>query len=222
MVIVLTNDDGIESKRLHFTREILKKFGTVYTIAPKTEQSAKSMSLSIGGFDFTKENELTYSITGTPVDCVNFAFGGLNLKPDLVVSGANKGYNLGFDTRYSGTVGACLQAQYLGFKSLALSADRKGDSLFKNELEDTLSYIFDKELLSVEHTLNVNFAQEKFGKSKGVLETKLENYRYDYCPDMTDKHYKPNRSFIVDYNLKEGTDIFAYAKGYTSISKIKI
>jgi 5'-nucleotidase len=222
MVILLTNDDGIESSRLHFTKQVLSKFGTVYLVAPKTEQSAKSMSLTVGGFEYEKIDDFTYSISGTPVDCVNFAFGGLNLRPDITVSGTNKGYNLGFDTKYSGTVGACFQAQYFGCKSIALSADREGKSILENELEDTLNYIFDNNLLSEKHTLNVNFAQEKFGKSKGILETSVQYYNYDYCPDMTENHYKPNRSFIVDFNLTEQTDIYAYAKGYTSISKIKI
>lgn len=222
MVILLTNDDGIESTRFQFTKEVLSKFGTVYVVAPKYEQSAKSMSLSIGGFDYEKIDEYTYAIEGTPVDCVNFAYGALELRPDLTVSGTNKGYNLGFDTRYSGTVGACLQSKYFGGKTLALSADRKGNSLLENELEDTLKYIFDNDLLSNEHTLNVNFAQEKFEKSKGIMMTEVEYYKYEYCPDITESHYKPGRSFIVDFNLKENTDIYAYAKGYTSISKLKI
>lgn len=222
MIFLLTNDDGIESKRLLFTKKILEKFGTVYLVAPKTEQSAKSMSLSIGGFDYEKIDEFTYSIEGTPVDCVNFAFGALGLKPDITVSGTNRGYNIGIDVRYSGTVGACIQVQYFGGKTIALSADRSGDVILEKELETTLKYILDNNLTSSEHTLNVNFPRDKFGESKGIMETEIDYYKYDYCPDLTATHYKPNRSYIVDYNLKENTDIYAYAKGYTSITKLKI
>lgn len=220
--ILLTNDDGIESKRFQFTRDILSKFGTVYVVAPKKEQSAKSMSLSIGGFEYSKIDEFTYAIDGTPVDCVSFGVVGLGLNPDLIVSGTNKGYNLGFDTKYSGTVGACFQGQYFNKKTLALSADRVGDVIVEKELESVIKYIFENDLLSEDYTLNVNLAQDKFGESKGIMMTNVEYYKYDYCPDMTDKFYKPGRSFIVDFNLKENTDIYAYAKGYTSISKIKI
>lgn len=222
MIFLLTNDDGIESKRLQFTKHVLSKFGTVYTVAPAKEQSAKSMSLSIGGFEYKKIDDYTYSIEGTPVDCVNFAFGALGLKPDITVSGINQGYNLGMDVRYSGTVGACLQAQYFGFKSIAFSADRKGETVYKDEFEKTLKYILDNDLASDQHTLNVNFAQEKFEQSKGIMDANIFYYKYDYCPDLTENHYKPNRSFIVDYNLPENTDIYAYAKGYTSITKLKV
>ena len=222
MIFLLTNDDGIESDRLHYTKSILEKFGTVYVVAPKEEQSAKSMSLSIGGFTYEKIDEYTYSIDGTPVDCVNFAFGALGLKPDITVSGTNQGYNIGVDVRYSGTVGACLQVQYFGMKTIALSADRKGDVIMKRELEKTLQYIFDNDLASTEYTLNVNFPRDKFEESKGIMETEIDYYKYDYCPELTETHYKPNRSFIVDFQLKENTDIYAYAKGYTSITKIKV
>ncbi len=222
MIFLLTNDDGIKSERLLYTKMILEKFGEVFLVAPKEEQSAKSMSLSIGGFDYEKIDDHTYSIEGTPVDCVNFAFGAIGLRPDIVVSGTNKGYNIGIDVRYSGTVGACYQAQYFGTKSIALSADRKGDVVLKQELEKTIQYIFDNDLASEEYTLNVNIPRDKFGESKGIMETEIEYYKYDYCPDLTDIHYKPNRSFIVDYNLKENTDIYAYAKGYTSITKLKV
>lgn len=222
MIILLTNDDGIKSERLEYTRSVLAQYGQVYMVAPKEEQSAKSMSLSVGGFPYEKIDEYTYSIEGTPVDCINFAFGALELSPDLVVSGTNMGYNIGVDVRYSGTVGACLQAQYLGFKSIALSADRKGDKVLKDELDKTLKYIFDRNLLSTAYTLNVNFPQERFEESKGIMEATIDYYRYDYCPDLTETHYKPNRSFIVDFQLAENTDIYAYAKGYTSITKLKV
>lgn len=222
MIFVLTNDDGIKSERLQFTKSVLEKYGTVYLIAPKTEQSAKSMSLSIGGFEYEKIDEFTYSIDGTPVDCVNFAFGALGLRPDILVSGINQGYNVGMDIRYSGTVGACLQAQYFGTKSIAFSADRRGDVNMKKEFETTLQYILDNDMASLEYTLNVNFPRDKFTETKGILETEIEYYEYEYCPELTETHYKPNRSFIVDFQLKENTDIYAYAKGYTSITKLKV
>ena len=137
MIILLTNDDGIESSKLHYTKEILEHYGTVYTVAPKEEQSAKSMSLTIGGFDVETINEYTYAVYGSPVDCVNFGVHGIGIKPDLVVSGTNNGYNLGVDTRYSGTVGAVLQAQYFGIPSIAFSSDRLGDTILKQELQKT-------------------------------------------------------------------------------------
>ncbi len=222
MIILLTNDDGIESPKLHYTKEILSHYGTVYVVAPRFEQSAKSMGLTIGGFDFEKTDDFTYLIDGTPVDCVNFAYAGLNLKPDLVVSGTNNGYNLGIDTRYSGTVGAVLQAQYFGFQTLALSSDRFGDTILKQELAKTIDYIFQHNLLSTDYTLNVNFPREKFITAKGIMETSIHYHKFQYFPTIEGSRFKPNRTYIHEGNLPEHTDTWAYAHGYTSISKITV
>lgn len=221
MIIVLTNDDGIESSKLKYAKKVLSKYGTVYTIAPKAEQSAKGMSLTIGGFNFDKIDEFNYSVEGTPVDCVNFALGGLKLKPDFVFSGVNNGYNLGFDIKYSGTVGACFQAQYFGVKTIAASSDYKGSLVLEKELEKTIDYIMDNDLLSKDYTLNVNFPPEKDLESKGIKFTTPYYRRYDYKPNMTENRYEPNRKLIRDDVLPDDSDGCAIRNGYTSISKLK-
>jgi len=223
MIILLTNDDGIDSPKLTYTKEILQQFGTVYTVAPKVEQSAKSMGLTIGGFEFEQIDEFNYAVHGTPVDCINFALAGAKIKPDFVVSGTNNGYNLGIDTRYSGTVGAVLQAQYFGFKSIALSSDRLGDTILKQELEKTIKHVLNKNLLSTEYTLNINFPREKFGSSNGIMETSIHFHQFEYLPTIEGTYFSPNRTYIHDGNmLPENTDTWAYAKGYTSISRITL
>ncbi len=222
MIILLTNDDGIESEKLIYARKILKRYGTVYTVAPLVEQSAKGMALTIGGFHYNKIDDLTYSVEGTPVDCINFSLGGLHLKPDLVVSGINNGYNLGFDTKYSGTLGACFQAQYFGFKTIAFSSDNKGIEMVKKEFEKSLKYILDKKLHSNKHTLNVNFPRESFNESKGILHTKLFYQEYEYKPEMVNSKYIPNRKIVRSEILPGDSDAYAFRKGYTSISKLNI
>ncbi len=222
MLILLTNDDGINSTKLIYAKEVLKKYGTVYTIAPAIEQSAKSMALTIGGVNYKKIDEFTYSVEGTPVDCVNFSLGGLKLTPDLVVSGINNGYNLGFDTKYSGTLGACFQAQYFGFKSIAFSSDNKGISMVKKEFEKSLKYVLDNDLLSTKYTLNINFPKESFKQSKGILHTELFYQKYNYKPAILNNKYIPNRKIIENNNLPKNTDAYAFKKGYTSISKLYV
>jgi 5'-nucleotidase len=222
MIILLTNDDGIDSQKIEYTKKVLEKFGTVYRIAPSTQMSAKGMSLTIGGFEFEKLDEYNYAIDGTPVDCINFGFGALKLRPDLVVSGTNNGYNIGIDTKYSGTVGAALQAQYFGANTIALSADRRGNTILEEELEKTLKYIFDNELLSSEYTLNVNFPREKFEHSKGIKHTSVYYQVFEYKPVVEGNKYMPNRQFVMGQHLPENTDAWAYKEGYTSISKIKV
>ena len=79
MIILLTNDDGIKSPKLHITKDVLKEFGTVYTVAPRHEQSGKGMSLSIGGFHFEQRDEfLVPESAGVPIgfDMV-FVHGGI-------------------------------------------------------------------------------------------------------------------------------------------------
>jgi 5'-nucleotidase len=222
MIILLTNDDGIESSKLHFTKEVLQQYGTVYTIAPRVEQSGKSMALSIGGFHVEQLDEFTYIVDGTPVDCVNYAFAGLNLQPDLVVSGTNNGYNLGIDTRYSGTVGATLQAQYHGWKSIAFSSEKGTDTILKEELKPTLDHIFKHDMASPDYSLNVNFPRDKFGQSKGILEVTIHYHVFQYFPNQEGTFFHPNRTYIHEGNLPLDTDTWAYAHGYTSISKIKL
>ena len=222
MIFLLTNDDGFDSEKINYTKQVLQKLGTVYTVAPRTEQSAKSMSLSIGGFNFEKVDEFNYKIDGTPVDCISFAFNALNLKPDITVSGTNNGYNIGIDTRYSGTVGACLQAQYYDCPSIALSADRRGNSILEQELEKTLNYIIKNNLHSKDYTLNINFPRESFGSTKGILLTDVHYFKFRFSPVFSGNKFEPHRSYIEDVNLPEGSDTWAYIKGYTSISKIKV
>ena len=200
----------------------MKRYGTVYTVAPSAEQSAKGMSLTIGGFHYKKIDDFTYSIEGTPVDCINFSLGGLDLRPDLVVSGINDGYNLGFDTKYSGTVGACFQAQYLGFKTIAFSSDNKGIEMVKKEFEKSLVYILDNKLHSNKYTLNVNFPKESGIESSGIMHTNLFYQKYEYEPEMVNSKYTLNKRKVKTENLPKDSDAYAHRNGYTSISKLYI
>jgi 5'-nucleotidase len=222
MNILLTNDDGIQSEKLKITEEILSKFGTVTVVAPSKEMSAKSMSLTIGGFTFKKVDDYHYAVDGTPVDCVNFGYAGLDTDFDLVVSGTNNGYNHGIDISYSGTVGATLQGQYFKMKTLALSADRKGNTILLEELEKTIQYVFDRNLLSTDHTININFPRERFGHTNGIRETKIYRQVYTFDPEIVDNKFVPHRGYIRDENLPIDSDLKASLEGYTSISKVYI
>lgn len=221
MNILLTNDDGYNSERIIFARKILEKYGTVYLVAPKVEQSAKSASLTIGPMNFEKIDEFTYAVEGTPVDCVTFAVHGINLKPDLVVSGINHGYNIGIDTLYSGTLAAALQAQYFGLKTIAFSGDYKADNLIKNEFEDTLKYILNNNLPTEKLTLNVNFPPDKFNKSKGIIFTKKHLRRYEHVGRVEGNTFYRSRKYLSE-KVDEDTDLYAYNNGYISITKVPL
>ena len=125
MRILTVNDDGIDAIGIRVLAETLSEKHEVVMIAPDSERSAFSHSISI--HKDIRVAELArpykaYSISGTPADCVKL--GVLHLleyRPDLVVSGINNGPNLGSDIMYSGTVSAALEAAYLGIRGIAVS-----------------------------------------------------------------------------------------------------
>ncbi len=126
MKILLTNDDGIQSEGLMIVAKWAKKLGDVTVSAPKFEQSGKSHSIDIHNpFEVKKVDYLdgvrAFSVDSSPADCVRFATLGLHETYDLVISGINKGLNLGEDIMYSATNGAIFESCTRGLKALALS-----------------------------------------------------------------------------------------------------
>jgi 5'-nucleotidase len=122
-LILVTNDDGIRSEGLTSLAASLEPLGEVYVVAPDRERSAASHSLTLHRpLRMDKVGEREHTIDGTPTDCIILALGGvLPRKPDLVVSGINRGANLGEDTIYSGTVSAAMEATLLNIPSIAVS-----------------------------------------------------------------------------------------------------
>ncbi|MEO5880294.1 MAG: 5'/3'-nucleotidase SurE, partial [Candidatus Eisenbacteria bacterium] len=119
MNILLTNDDGIFAPALAALRETLAPLGRVITVAPDRDQSATSHSLTLHRpFRIQRHDETTFSVDGTPTDCVVCAYYGLlDVLPDLVISGINHGPNMGEDVFYSGTVAAAIEGTLQGVPS---------------------------------------------------------------------------------------------------------
>lgn len=124
--ILVTNDDGVHSEGIKALAEVLADLGEVTVVAPVGESSAIGHALTLGRpLRLETVGERIYSVDGTPTDCVNIAFAKvLRSAPDLVVSGINKGYNLGDDVTYSGTVAGALEGILLGVPSIAVSLCR--------------------------------------------------------------------------------------------------
>ncbi len=121
--ILVTNDDGYRSDGILALAEALRPLGDVTIVAPMTEASAIGHALTLRHpLRLEHVSDKLFAVDGTPTDCVNIAvtqiFGGL---PDLVASGINKGWNLGDDVTYSGTVSGALEAALLGVPALAVS-----------------------------------------------------------------------------------------------------
>ena len=143
--ILVTNDDGIDAIGLQFLVEHAKKYGKVFVVAPKYEQSAKSQAIEVRkSFECKKVDKFdgvdTYVIDSTPADCVRFAKYGLHLDYNIVLSGINKGFNLGEDIWYSGTVAATYEAVSTKAKAIAFSVVKDSNDGFKY-FEDVMDYI---------------------------------------------------------------------------------
>ena len=125
----MTNDDGVYSEGLHALADALRPVGEVTIVAPLGEASAIGHALTIARpLRLERLREGVYSVDGTPADCVNLGIVHvLSGLPDLVVSGINKGYNLGDDVTYSGTIGGALEGALLGVPGIAISLQRTRD-----------------------------------------------------------------------------------------------
>src|SRR5207247_11373034 len=121
--ILVTNDDGYRSDGLTALAESLQPLGEVTIVAPVTEASAIGHALTLRHpLRLERIADRIFAVDGTPTDCVNIAITQvLRALPDLAVSGINKGWNLGDDVTYSGTVAGALEGALLGIPSIAVS-----------------------------------------------------------------------------------------------------
>jgi 5'-nucleotidase len=123
LIILVTNDDGIYSKGILVLSKALQEIGEVFIVAPDREKSAVAHSLTLHRpLRAEKIKKNVYAVDGTPADCVHLGVNAiLPERPQLIVSGINKGGNLGDDITYSGTVSAAFEGTLLGIPSFAIS-----------------------------------------------------------------------------------------------------
>jgi 5'-nucleotidase len=127
--ILVTNDDGVHSEGIKTLADALKPLGDITVVAPIEEASAIGHALTLRRpLRIATIGPNVFAVDGTPTDCVNLAITQvLKGKPDLIVSGINKGWNLGDDVTYSGTVSGALEGALLEIPSIAVSAQRVKD-----------------------------------------------------------------------------------------------
>lgn len=123
--ILVTNDDGHFSPGIHALATALREVGDVVIVAPQTEASAVGHALTLRRpLRIERIADDVFAVDGTPTDCVNIAIDQvLTHRPDLVVSGINKGFNIGDDVTYSGTVAGALEGALLGYPAIAVSQE---------------------------------------------------------------------------------------------------
>lgn len=229
MLILLTNDDGVHSAGLALLAASLADLGRVVIVAPDRERSAIGHALTLHSplrAELIKPD--TFAVDGTPTDCVNLGIHGLlDARPDLVVSGINRGANMGEDVTYSGTVSAALEATLMGVPAFAISLDLlSGDPTaytaagrFAQELAATVM----RHGLPEDTFLNVNVPA---GTPRGVRITRQGKRRYE---DMIVEKVDPRgRKYYwigggqCQFEPIAGSDFLALAEGYISVTPLHL
>lgn len=181
MEILLTNDDGIYSEGIQVLRKQLEKIAKVTIIAPDRERSTIGHAMTLRKPLRINEvningDYLGYSIDGTPVDCVIMGLLEImkNSKPDMVVSGINRGPNLGDDIIYSGTVSAAMEGAMRNVPSLAVSIAAYENFKFESAAlvtKNIVSHLM-KDNLPSNLILNINVPNIDYDKIEGIVVTR--------------------------------------------------
>jgi 5'-nucleotidase len=171
--ILVTNDDGVHSDGIRALADAVRGLGELFVVAPIQEASAIGHALTLRRpLRIDPVAEGWFAVDGTPTDCVNIAITHvIGRKPDLIVSGINKGWNRGDDVTYSGTVSAALEGALLGIPSVAFSVARIKDACDFTECAEaarTLAGAVLEQGMPKFTLLNVN---APVGKSRGFRVT---------------------------------------------------
>lgn len=226
--ILLTNDDGIQSNGLIKLEEALKEVGDVYVVAPASEMSGASHSLTLARpLRIRQIDERHWTVDGTPTDCITLALNKIlpaEEMPDICASGINHGGNLGDDATYSGTVAGALEATILGVPGLALSLVARENFDFREAAQFAVLAVRKvlAEGLPEGTLLNINIPAKEI---KGVRVTRqgIKNAR-PVISEHIDPRGKPYFWIGEEYfntNSANGTDYNAIELGYISVTPLK-
>ncbi|AZR72445.1 5'/3'-nucleotidase SurE [Anoxybacter fermentans] len=235
MRILLTNDDGIYSEGIQALRKRLEEEHDIYLFAPDRERSATGHAITLHHplraeeIKFRDSKARCWAINGTPSDCVKLGIEGiLRELPDLVISGINKGPNLGNDVIYSGTVSAALEGMIMGIPAFAVSLVAHDDWDFSYAVEFTAQMVewFKKQNLKKPTLLNINIPSLPREELNGVVITKLGKRTYknsfERRIDPRGRVYYWLAGEVVDDLEEEGTDLLAIKNNQISITPISL
>ncbi len=220
MRILVTNDDSISSPVLLPLAKWAKQFGEVTVVVPKFEQSGKSHCIEIHKafevvpVDFDDPDIKAYTVDSSPADCVRYAIEGMKLTFDFVLSGINRGLNIGIDMLYSGTVGAVFEAAAFGIPAVALSTEPGGFEEAMAALDELKDFFEKHDLLTKNSIYNINIPIA----SKGIRITRM-GHRYfsdDFLPQKNNLFLPTGKSVWKD-NGDYSIDTNAVLTGYTSV-----
>lgn len=226
MKILITNDDGVNALGIRLLAEWAKKLGDVTVVAPKVEQSAKSHAIEIVKKIEIKQMPFmdgitAYSVDSTPADCVRFGVLGLGEKYDLVLSGVNKGVNVGADIVYSGTIAATFEAVRLGIPAIAFSAFYDDQENAVKHLDSVYEYIMHNKLLEENPLYNVNIPYNV----QGIRVTEQGSFYFSdrfIKLDEEDMYMQDGEPIPDEFPDDINRDTVAIVNGYISVTPLAI
>lgn len=236
-LILVTNDDGYDSKGLAAAVEVARAFGRVVVVAPETTQSGMSQAITMYNPLYLRcvsrqKGQEVYAFSGTPVDCVKMAFDYLlrDQRVDLVVSGINHGSNSAVNVLYSGTMGAAIEGSFYDCPSVGLSLDDHSEDA---DFEAAVVYgkrivrsVLEKKV-ELPLCLNVNVPVGKPGELHGI---RLCRQNRGFWREEFYRHEDPRGrayfwltgDFVNGEPGAEDTDEWALAHGYVSVVPVQV
>ncbi|PPU92424.1 5'/3'-nucleotidase SurE [Xanthomonas albilineans] len=233
MRVLVSNDDGVDAPGIRMLAEHLRSAGHQLTVvAPDRDRSGASNSLTLDlPIRLKRIDRDTYSVAGTPTDCVHLALTGmLDFEPDMVVSGINNAPNLGDDVIYSGTVSAAMEGRFLGLPAVAVSlaARNHAPQHFQTAARAAIEIVarLKADPLPADTILNVNVPDLPWQEIKGFEVTRLGNrHRSEACLPQSD----PRGCTVYwigpagrEQDAGPGTDFHAVRTGFISITPIQV
>jgi len=232
-LILVVNDDGIESQGISFLSSVIREIGDVFVVAPHLNRSGASHSMTLNQpiyLEKINERKNEFICSGTPVDCVKIAMKKiLPRKPDLCISGINHGSNHSINGLYSGTLHGAMEATIHGVSSLAFSHLSYSDtinfqpfgSIIKKMTHSVLEHHLPQGV-----TLNVNFPNINFNQIKGLKICQQgkgcwsEEFKY-VKKNKSKTFYSISGEFKSDFNDKK-SDSWALKNNFISIVPVTI
>ncbi|MBU3111931.1 5'/3'-nucleotidase SurE [Clostridium lacusfryxellense] len=236
MRLLLTNDDGINAKGIYALAKELEKEHEVIIVAPDKERSACGHSITLTRPLIVKDTNLiglkskAFSVDGTPADCVKIAINKLiDNKIDMVVSGINKGLNLGTDVLYSGTVSAAIEATIYKIPAIAISMEIQQNAKSDETYEIAAKYAREILLKAKENNLandivlNVNIPMLKEDEIKGIKVCKIGSRLYSNTyiesnGENNETQYKIKG--VVEDIHEEDSDTIYLKDGYVTVTPL--
>lgn len=231
-LILVTNDDGITAPGIRTLIEVMKEFGDVVVVAPDSPQSGMGhaitldSTLHVESITIKNGNQVEYSCSGTPADCVKLAVNELlHRKPDLCVSGINHGSNSAINVIYSGTMSAAIEAGIEGIPSIGFSLlDHSWNANFeplKKHIKTIAKNVLENGLPDGV-VLNVNFPKEDIKGIKVCRQAKANWIEeFDKRTSPQGKEYYWLTGNFVNLDKGEDTDLFALDNGYATVVPVQ-